>query len=102
VKVWPGQPFPLGATWDGEGTNFALFSENAERAELCLYDGNNNAWCQDNELSWFHLPTKRFGARWQFALSTAEPDVDDGARSYTARVGVPVESRSVIALRRGW
>lgn len=36
--VWPGSPFPRGATWDGEGVNFALFSENAERVELCLYD----------------------------------------------------------------
>ncbi|HVA30184.1 MAG TPA: glycogen debranching protein GlgX [Gaiellaceae bacterium] len=38
MNVWPGQPFPLGPTWDGEGTNFALFSENAERVELCLFD----------------------------------------------------------------
>jgi glycogen operon protein len=37
-EVWPGRPYPLGATWDGEGTNFALFSENAERVELCLFD----------------------------------------------------------------
>ncbi len=37
-RVWPGRPFPLGPTWDGEGTNFALFSENAERVELCLFD----------------------------------------------------------------
>ena len=36
--TWPGQPYPLGATWDGEGVNFALFSENAERVELCLFD----------------------------------------------------------------
>ena len=36
--VWPGTPYPLGATWDGEGVNFALFSENAERVELCLFD----------------------------------------------------------------
>ena len=35
--VWPGAPFPLGATWDGEGVNFALFSEHAEGVELCLY-----------------------------------------------------------------
>jgi glycogen operon protein len=34
----PGQPFPQGSTWDGEGTNFSLFSENAERVELCLFD----------------------------------------------------------------
>jgi isoamylase len=38
-EVWPGRPFPLGATWDGNGTNFSLFSENAERVELCLFDG---------------------------------------------------------------
>jgi isoamylase len=38
VDVWPGRPFPLGATWDGSGTNFSLFSENAERVELCLFD----------------------------------------------------------------
>ncbi len=38
VSVWPGKPYPLGATWDGEGVNFALFSEHAERVELCLFD----------------------------------------------------------------
>ena len=37
-RVWPGAPFPLGPRWDGEGTNFSLFSENAERVELCLFD----------------------------------------------------------------
>jgi isoamylase len=36
--AWPGSPFPLGATWDGEGTSFSLFSEHAERVELCLFD----------------------------------------------------------------
>ncbi len=36
--VWPGRPYPLGATWDGEGVNFALFSEHAEAVELCLFD----------------------------------------------------------------
>jgi isoamylase len=35
--VWPGRPFPLGAVWDGEGTNFSLFSEAAEHVELCLF-----------------------------------------------------------------
>ena len=36
--VWPGEPYPLGATWDGGGVNFALFSEHAEKVELCLFD----------------------------------------------------------------
>jgi isoamylase len=38
TSVWPGKPFPQGATWDGEGVNFALFSEAAEGVELCLFD----------------------------------------------------------------
>jgi glycogen operon protein len=37
-ETWPGQPYPLGATYDGLGTNFTLFSEVAERVELCLFD----------------------------------------------------------------
>ncbi|HVF20004.1 MAG TPA: glycogen debranching protein GlgX [Mycobacteriales bacterium] len=39
---WPGSPVPLGATWDGEGTNFALFSDGAEAVDLCLYDEGGN------------------------------------------------------------
>ena len=38
LRVWPGSPYPLGATWDGVGVNFALFSEHATRVELCLFD----------------------------------------------------------------
>ena len=38
ARVWPGQPYPLGATWDGKGVNFALFSAHAEKVELCLFD----------------------------------------------------------------
>ena len=39
--VWPGRPYPLGATWDGGGVNFALFSENATAVELCLFSALN-------------------------------------------------------------
>ena len=38
MKVWPGSPYPLGATWDGIGVNFALFSEHATGVDLCLFD----------------------------------------------------------------
>jgi glycogen operon protein len=38
MRVWPGRPYPLGATWDGNGVNFALFSENATGVELCLFE----------------------------------------------------------------
>ena len=39
MKVRPGKPYPLGATWNGAGVNFSIFSEHAERVELCLFDG---------------------------------------------------------------
>ncbi len=38
MEVWPGKPFPLGATWDGEGTNFAVYSEHATEVELDLFE----------------------------------------------------------------
>ncbi len=38
MRIWPGRPYPLGATWDGAGVNFALFAEHATKVELCLFD----------------------------------------------------------------
>ena len=38
MRVWPGSPHPLGATWDGSGVNFAVFSEHARSVDLCLFD----------------------------------------------------------------
>jgi isoamylase len=46
LKVMPGTPYPLGATWDGKGTNFALFSENATGVRLCLFDSETQAEIQ--------------------------------------------------------
>jgi isoamylase len=40
IKVWPGKPYPLGARYDGQGVNFALFSDNAYSVQLCLFDEN--------------------------------------------------------------
>ncbi|MBV8479385.1 MAG: glycogen debranching protein GlgX, partial [Actinobacteria bacterium] len=78
VQVWPGNPFPLGATWDGEGTNFSLFSENAEKVELCLFDGN------DRETS-IEL-TERTAFNWHCYL----PGVGPGQR-YAYRVHGPYD-----------
>ena len=47
MKVWPGNPYPLGATYDGAGTNFSLFSEIAQRVVLCLYDQQGHETCID-------------------------------------------------------
>src|SRR5581483_9432256 len=38
TTIWPGKPYPLGATWDVQGVNFALFSQHATSVELCLFD----------------------------------------------------------------
>src|SRR5260221_4155751 len=38
VQVWPGKPYPLGATWTGKGVNFALYSANATGVDLCLFE----------------------------------------------------------------
>jgi isoamylase len=43
VRVWPGKPYPLGAVWDGYGTNFAIFSENATSIDLCLFEHPEDA-----------------------------------------------------------
>ena len=78
ATVWPGQPFPLGATWDGEGTNFSLFTEHAERVELCLFDG-------DDEEQRIEL-TERTAHNWHCYL----PGVGPGQR-YGYRVHGPYE-----------
>jgi len=44
-EVWPGDPFPLGPTWDRRGTNFSIFSENAERVQICLFNGADEEEC---------------------------------------------------------
>ncbi len=40
-RIWPGNPYPLGAAFDGEGTNFAVYSRHASGVELCLFDGDD-------------------------------------------------------------
>jgi glycogen operon protein len=47
MEVWPGSAYPLGATFDGNGTNFALFSEVAEAVQLCLFDDDGEQECID-------------------------------------------------------
>jgi glycogen operon protein len=42
LEIWPGSAYPLGANFDGQGTNFAIFSEGAEQVELCLFDDDGN------------------------------------------------------------
>ncbi len=68
VPVWPGVPTPLGARWDGEGVNFALYSEHATRVLLCLFDDAGDAEPSHT----IELP-ERTGAVWHGFVPGLEP-----------------------------
>jgi isoamylase len=73
MQIWPGQAYPLGATFDGVGTNFALFSEVAERVELCLFDDEGRETRVDlpetTALCWHgYLPNVRPSQRYGFRV----------------------------------
>jgi glycogen operon protein len=68
MRLWPGQPYPLGATWDGEGVNFALFSEHASAVELCLFDQPRGA----TETARIPLRERTYGV-WHIYLPDARP-----------------------------
>jgi glycogen operon protein len=72
--IWPGRPYPLGATWDGEGVNFALFSEHAERVELGLFDATGR-----RELQRFTL-REHTDQVWHCYLPEARPGLLYGYR----------------------
>jgi isoamylase len=81
IRVWPGQAYPQGATWDGEGVNFALFSEHADAVELCLFERT------DPTKEWTRVPIRnRTDLIWHCYL----PDVRPG-QPYGYRVHGPYE-----------
>ena len=65
--VWRGRPYPLGATWDGEGVNFALYSQHAEKVELCLFDPTGRRQIESVELR------ERSDFVWHAYLPVARP-----------------------------
>ncbi|MBA2355610.1 MAG: glycogen debranching protein GlgX [Acidobacteria bacterium] len=84
LKIWPGRPYPLGATWDGQGINFALFSENATSVELCLFDAPR----AEAEVARIRLPETTAHV-WHGYL----PDLGPG-QLYGYRVGGPFEPKA--------
>jgi glycogen operon protein len=73
MKLWPGLPYPLGATYDGGGTNFAIFSEVAERVQLCLFDDEGRETAVDlperEALVWHgYLPRTGPGQRYGYRV----------------------------------
>ncbi|MBS3803205.1 MAG: glycogen debranching protein GlgX [Oleiphilaceae bacterium] len=73
-RIWPGQAYPLGATWDGEGVNFAIFSEHAQKIELCLFDHSG-----EREIERIVMP-ERTNLVWHGYLPDARPDLLYGYR----------------------
>ena len=73
-SVWPGRPDPRGAVWDGEGVNFALFSEHADAVELCIFDAAGR-----RELQRIRL-TERTDQVWHCYLPEARPGMLYGYR----------------------
>ena len=77
MRSRPGNPYPLGATWDGSGVNFSLFSENATGVELCLFDGPNEdreftriRMTEQTDQVWHvHLPEARPGQRYGYRVN---------------------------------
>jgi len=84
MRVWPGNSYPLGATWDGAGVNFALFSEHATKIELCLFESSEAS----NEAFRITLP-EQTDLVWHGYL----PDVRPG-QLYGYRVHGPYEPKS--------
>src|ERR687896_1067956 len=74
LRVWRGNPYPLGATWDGSGVNFAIFSEHAEAVDLCLFDDAGDdeqriRLTEQTDLVWHcYLPDARPGQRYGYRV----------------------------------
>ena len=73
LRIWRGFPYPLGATWDGSGVNFAIFSENAEAVDLCVFDADGVEQrvrlTEYTDLVWHcYLPDVRPGQRYGYRV----------------------------------
>ncbi len=74
IAIWPGRPYPLGATWDGEGVNFSLFSQHAEKVDLCIFDPKGRRITCCIEIRW------QTDQVWHCYLPEARPGVLYGYR----------------------
>ncbi len=79
--VWRGRAYPLGATWDGAGVNFAVFSKHAERVELCLFDPKGRREVERLELR------ERTDFVWHCYLPDARPGLLYGYRAHGPNEG---------------
>ncbi|WP_040664340.1 glycogen debranching protein GlgX [Nitrococcus mobilis] len=101
-SVWPGKSYPLGATWDGEGVNFALFSEHAEKVELCLFDAKGRREVarvdlkEQTDLVWHgYLPEARPGLLYGYRVH-GPYDPQRGARFNPHKLLLDPYAKSIV------
>ncbi len=87
MDAWPGAPFPLGAVWDGEGTNFSIFSENAEHVELCLFDEDgteHRVHLTDRTAFNWHCYVPGVGPGWRYGYRVHGPYAPEHGHRFNA------------------
>lgn len=99
MRIWPGDPFPLGATYDGSGANFAIYSGVADRVELCLFDDDNTEHRVDlPEVTGFvwhgYVPEIEPGQRYGYRVH-GPYDPPAGHRSNPAKLLVDPYARAI-------
>ncbi len=90
MEAWPGTAYPLGATFDGSGTNFAIFSEGAEKVELCLFEEDGTETCVElidvDAYVWHaYLPQVQPGQRYGYRIH-GEYNPSEGKRFNPSKV----------------
>ena len=108
MRVWPGRPYPLGATWDGRGVNLALYIEHATRVEVCLFSSAQErslvqtiALPEQTDLVWHgYFPDLRPGAVYGYRVH-GPYDPQQGHRFNPHKVLLDPYAREVVAMR-GW
>ena len=99
MQVWPGRPYPLGATYDGVGTNFSIFSEVAERVELCLFDETGAETrlplTEQTALCW-HGYVRNVGPRQRYGFRVSGPyQPERGLRCNQAKLLLDPYARAI-------
>ncbi|MCC6531715.1 MAG: glycogen debranching protein GlgX [Burkholderiales bacterium] len=102
TAIWPGRSYPLGATWDGEGVNFALFSEHAQQVELCLFSADGRRETQritlreNTDHVWHcYLPEARPG--WLYGYRVYGPyRPEEGHRFNPAKLLLDPYARNIV------
>ncbi len=105
MQIWPGRPYPLGATYDGAGVNFALFSEVADRVQLCLIndDGHENRveMAEHDAYVWHvYLPTIQPGQRYGYRVH-GEYDPARGVRCNPSKLLLDPYAKAIDGQMRG-